>query len=112
VDIICKAAKAYFFKFMELTENGCMEDMTVPVTADSPDSDVMKCFCILSINIEKPEDETRTGYQLECGCDWEPEHGMEIDILDGRPVYLGPYEGNSPWDECDAENEWNFINAI
>ncbi len=112
VDIICKAAKAYFFKMLEEVGEDDLEDMTVPITADSSNSDIMKCFCVSTIMIEEPEDETRIAYRLECGCDWEIEHGMEIDILDGTPVYVGPYEEVSPWKEIDTTDEWNFINAI
>ena len=41
--------------------------------------------------VESPQDPTRIGYQLECNCDWEEEHGMEIDILDNKLVYLSSY---------------------
>lgn len=48
--------------------------------------------------VTAPED-GRVGYSLELGCDWEPEHGLEWTILDGKVKYVGPYESTSPWDD-------------
>lgn len=32
---------------------------------------------------------------LECECDWEPEHGLQIVFRDGRTVTkVGPYDGH------------------
>ena len=32
---------------------------------------------------------------LECNCDWEPEHGLQIVLEDGRDVVkVGPYDGH------------------
>ena len=54
-----------------------------------------------------PADPSRIGYQLACNCDWEEEHGMEIDVLDGKLVYLCEYGGESPWDN-HTDEEWNY----
>ena len=33
---------------------------------------------------------------LECNCDWEPEHGLQIVFRDGATVTkVGPYDGHS-----------------
>ena len=44
-------------------------------------------------------------------CDWEEEHGIEIDILDGKLVYLSEYGGESPWED-HSDEEWNFAACI
>ena len=32
---------------------------------------------------------------IECGCDWEPEHGLELVLEDGaRVTKVGPYDGH------------------
>jgi hypothetical protein len=32
---------------------------------------------------------------IECECDWEPEHGLQIVLRDGRTVSkVGPYDGH------------------
>ena len=111
IETICQAAKAYCLKFMELAGDVIEEDMTVPITAETPAKEILKCFAPTILVIQNPKDDTKTGYQFECGCDWEIEHGMEIDILDDKVVFLGPFEGRSPWHEYD-ESEWNFVNSI
>ena len=39
---------------------------------------------------------TSGGYvSVECECDWEPEHGLQIVFRDGRTVTkVGPYNGH------------------
>ena len=111
LEIICKGAKAYCLDFMELAEGDWDEELTIPVNADTPPLDMLKCFRPQMLVIEKPANENKIGYQLECSCDWEIEHGMEIDILDNKVVYLSLFSGYSPWYEYD-NNEFNYINQI
>ncbi|MDE5854076.1 MAG: hypothetical protein K2H19_03335, partial [Ruminococcus sp.] len=103
VETICKGAKAYCLDFMEMTEGDFEEDMTIMVTPETPAIEIMKCFKPTVLIVEKPDDENITGYKLECSCDWEIEHGMEIDILDEKVVYLSSFNGYSPWDYEDDE---------
>ena len=37
---------------------------------------------------------------------YDKQNGIEIDILDGRLVYLGEYVGESPWTDHSKES-WN-----
>ena len=37
---------------------------------------------------------------------YDQQNGIEIDILDGRLVYLGEYVGDSPWTDHSNES-WN-----
>ncbi len=48
----------------------------------------------------------RIGYQLSGNCDWEEDHGIEIEILDGKLVYLSEYSGGSSWVD-HSEKSWN-----
>lgn len=111
IDVICRAAKAYCLKFMEIAESDFEEEMTVQITSETPAKELLKCFTPTTLIVEEPENDSKIGYQLECNCDWEIEHGMEIDILEERVVYLGTFDGYSPWLEYD-ESEWNFVNSI
>jgi hypothetical protein len=45
---------------------------------------------------------------LELNCDWEPEHGLEWIVRDGRVLYVGGFMGGNPWAEYDAKASWNF----
>lgn len=35
-------------------------------------------------------------FHIEGECDWEPEHGLEITISDGKILYVGPYNDYGP----------------
>ena len=85
--------------------------MKISVTAETPALEMLKCFRPQMLVIKKPKDENRIGYQLECRCDWEIEHGMEIDILDNKVMYLSSFNAYSPWLEYDTD-ESNYINQI
>lgn len=113
IDAICRAARKYCIEFLE--DIGGAEfneiEMTIPVDESTPAKEMLKCFEIGSLSVETPQDPSRIGYQLSGNCDWEEEHGIEIDILDGKLVYLGEYIGESPWTEHLDEN-WNYAAHI
>ena len=111
VETICKGAKAYCLDFMEIASGDWDEELTIPVTSETPPLEILKCFRPQMLVIEKPDDENRIGYQLSCCCDWEIEHGMEIDILDNKVVYLSSFNGYSPWRKYVID-EYNYINKI
>lgn len=111
VETICRGAKAYCLDFMEIADGDWDEELTIPVTAETPAPEMLKCFKPTLLIVEKPNDENIIGYQLECCCDWEIEHGMEIDILDNKVVYLSSFNAYSPWLEYDT-SEYNYINQI
>lgn len=112
IDTICRAAKRYCIEFLE--EIGGAElneiNMTIQVDEDTPPRDMLKCFYCALI-VDAPEDPSRIGYQLSGNCDWEEEHGIEIDILDGKLVYLSEYAGQSPWDD-HSDEDWNYAAHI
>ena len=47
--------------------------------------------------IEQPKDSSVIGFSVEFSCDWEPEHGMEWTVRNGRALYVGDFMGISPW---------------
>lgn len=110
LETICRGAKAYCLDFMELAEGDWDEELTIPVNSETPVLDMLKCFAPTVFIVPEPDDENITGYQLECRCDWEIEHGMEIDILANKVVYLSSFNGYSPWDYEDDIS--NYINKI
>ncbi|MBQ6293938.1 MAG: hypothetical protein IJK77_08730 [Lachnospiraceae bacterium] len=99
IDANCRAAKKYCIEFLDdiggASENDI--DLTVLIDENTPPRELLKCFEIGSLSVETPKDPSRIGYQLSGNCDWEEEHGIEIDILDGKLVYLGEFAGESPW---------------
>ena len=55
-------------------------------------------------------DENITELNLSGSCKWEREHGIQICILGDKLVYLGAFEGKSPWNDFRPDDEWNFAN--
>ena len=111
LESICEAAKLYCNDFRDAIGDDLADEMTVPIDADSPASEIMKCFTPAVLVIEEPADPSRIGYQLECNCDWEEEHGMEIDILDNKLVFLSEFTGDSPWGD-HTDQSWNYALQI
>ena len=65
--------------------------------------DYAQARCLI---VEAPKDAEKIAFGVELGCRWEPEHGMEWTINDGRILYVGDYIGVSPWyDERVYEKE-------
>ena len=110
IETIGRAAKCYCLKMKALwAETGEEYDevVSLPVSENTPDKDMLKHCTISGMTIEAPEDEKRIGFQLDGSWDWEQEHGLEIIILDDKVLYLGMFEDHSPWFSY-VPDEWNF----
>ncbi len=112
LEIICKGAKAYCLDFLDMDIDVYGKDMTIPVNADTPPLEMLKCFRPTDLYVQEPEDLNKIGYQIGCDCDWEIEHGMEIDILDDKVLYLSLFNGYSPWLEYEDDDDENYINRM
>lgn len=113
IDAICRAAKKYCLDFLDAIGGAEMNEvnLTIPVDEDTPPIEMLRCIDVGSLAVGVPKDPSRIGYQLSGNCDWEEEHGIEIDILDGRLVNLSEFSGYSPW--ADYSNEdWNWAAHI
>lgn len=45
--------------------------------------------------VGRREDDGKVYISLECGCDWEPEHGLQIVFKEGEWVNkIGPFDGH------------------
>lgn len=110
VEKICKAAKAYCLFFLEECD-GSEEDLPFKVTKDTPAEEILKCIQPSCLIINAPEGDG-VGIHLECNCDWEIEHGMELTLLDGELLYCGSFVDARPWYEYDKDEDWNFANKI
>ena len=111
VDDICQAAKLFCLDFQDSIGEDLSEEMTVPIYEDTDPYEILKNISPSSMQVDSPEDPERIGYQLECNCDWEVEHGMEIDILDNKLVFLSEFCGESPWGDHTDES-WNYATQI
>lgn len=107
---IYEAAKRYCLFFIDLCGDAWDYDdydMQIRVTKDTPAEDMRSEIRPNVFIVDTPKDE-RIGFHIECDCSWEPEHGLEITILDGKLVYLGGFEDSSPWANYAKDDEWNF----
>ena len=78
-----------------------MREYFDPMAPEVPESvseetvlDYVRVNCLI---IKKPKDFGTIGFEVEFCCDWEPEHGMEWTVRDGRALYVGDFMGISPW---------------
>lgn len=113
VNAIWEAAKRYCLFFMDLCGEKWDDwnEMSFKVTEDTPAVKIKSEIFPGCLIIDEPEDE-RVGFHIECNCSWEPEHGLEITILDGKLVYLGAFESRYAWSKFKPDEEWNFVNVI
>ena len=49
-----------------------------------------------------PMPENETGYGIECDCPWEPEYQCMILIRNDKVLYVGPSDGDTPWQDEDS----------
>lgn len=112
VKAIWEAAKRYCLHFKDICgdEWDDWNEMNIEVTRETPAERLKSEIYPTVLIVDKPKDE-RIGFHLECNCSWEPEHGLEITILDGKLVYLGAFESRGAWSRFDPDDEWNFVNG-
>ncbi len=64
--------------------------------------DVISLLTSPCLTAELPEDDCdEIGYEIDADCPWEPEHQCSMIIRSGEVKYVGPCEGNTPWDDDD-----------
>ena len=112
---VCEAAKRYCLFFIDLCREAAGERFDPadlpPVDKDTPVSEMYRYFNISTVEFEVPENGEIPALNLSGGCEWEPEHGIQICILGDKVVYLGAFEGCSPWKKFSDDDEWNFVNG-
>lgn len=113
---ICEAAKRFCLAFLRTEKDAQGEDFAVTeeyhrVTKDTPAEDVMQMCQFDSLYIDEIEDERQLYFTLGGNCDWEIEHGLEADVLDGKLFYLGGYEqisADSEYYRTGIGKQWNY----
>lgn len=85
IEDICKAAISYSEGFCEMVgqEPPKIEKMR----------DILQYIEFGSMLVDEPEDNLIPVVHLTGGCEWEPEHGIEVIIRNGELIYLGAYNG-------------------
>lgn len=112
IDAFCDMAIKYC-KFM-IEEWGDFSDIYGDISNDInkciPEDivrrDILKYISRPHLYVFPPEKD-ETGYNVECDCVWEPEHGLDLIIRGDRVLYVGQSEGLGAWAD-DEEYEWDY----
>ncbi|MEU5961976.1 hypothetical protein ABZ777_12305 [Micromonospora parva] len=93
-DSVLKAAAPAIFDYYQDVVSEAT-DGAVPVTISNPD-EVWAHIHPVEAAVERDSFRDQHVYvTVECNCDWEPEHGLQIVLRDGRAVTkVGPYDGH------------------
>lgn len=106
VDKICERACAYHKFMLEEWNEEFVEEINEKIPTDVAGRDILKYIENPKMFIFEPEGDG-IGYVIEGRCEWEPEHGICIIILDDKLKDVGPAEGLSPWSN-DSEFEREY----
>lgn len=100
IDRICERTSAYHRYMLEEWDEDFVEEINEKVPCDASGRDMLNYIQQPTLFILPPQGEG-TGYTVEGQCEWEPEHGIDIIILDDDLRYVGSAEGFEPWDDDD-----------
>ncbi len=111
---LLKATAAYALEYVE--EYGWEDpDDEWDFTENSPIEDILKYVFPVAITITPPkecvEEDAPPAIDMELSCVWELEHGLEWMIRDGEVLYVGSYDGVSPWRDL-SNKAGNYIDRV
>ncbi len=94
-----KRLRKYIFRYYKDFEKYLFED-EIAEMGIIDENTVFEHICIYSVIVEKECRQERIEFYVEGGCDWEPEHGLEITFSNGKILYTGSFEDNPPYVSC------------
>ena len=92
VDRLCKYCIRYCEEMRDVLDE---EDMEVPDGIKG--REILSYITPSVLIIEEKCDESIIEFHVECDCDWEIEHGLEITIKDNKILYVGSYDDMPPY---------------
>ena len=92
VDRLCKYCIRYCEEMRQLYDE---EEIDVPEGIAG--REILSYITPSVLIIDEKCDENMIEFHVECGCDWECEHGLEITIKDNKILYVGSYNGMPPY---------------
>lgn len=111
VDDFCNRAVEYYeFMREEWEEYEIFEDISDEIEQTMPEDiegrEILKYISSPQMFIFVPQGDM-VGYNVECECVWEPEHGLDWIIRGNKTLYVGQAEGLGAWAD-DEEYESVF----
>ena len=98
-------AKFMLYMYEEWKAMGIYDDITRDIepviNGYKEGNSLLKYLTKPGLYIEVPENIDEIGYVIQTECPWEPEHMCAIVIRENELKYVGPSEGNTPWDDDD-----------
>lgn len=91
VERLCKYCIRYCEEMREL-----IGEDEVEVPANIKGKEILSYIEPSVLIIDEACDESIIEFHVECECDWEEEHGLEITIKDNKIIYVGSYDGMPP----------------
>jgi hypothetical protein len=111
---ILRAAERYVVQYCEDAIAHLGADERPDITLEKP-GDVWKHVRLgFEMMVHRRDDgdaEDGVYFSLECNCDWEPEHGMQLVIRDGRAVTkVSDYNGHLT--NADAYDDRKLVGVV
>lgn len=104
---VFRQAEPHIFKYYEEMNSACWEPGDPEfLVIESPD----RIWDHVQIGTEPMVSRRAYGdkavyVSFECGCDWEPEHGLQIVLRNGNTlVKVGPYDGHLTHSDAFADS--------
>lgn len=91
----------YIIRYCEDYREFFDDEVQIPVHVEGVQ--IIEYFVPSVLIVEKPDDPSIIGFHVECGCDWEVEHGLEFTIKDNKILYTGPFDAMPAWDQDRLE---------
>ncbi len=98
MDSICRAMLDFCLENID-DRNGFL----VPLSQETEPKEILRCIVPKRFTVMEPLDADVAAWQMECEAEHEPDHVIEIDVRDGKLVYLGCYFNGSPWRNYDGD---------
>ena len=105
IDMLCDRLNQYYhFMLNAWQEIGLYENIVASINSKMSNNNtphaILQHISPQTMLIEHPK-QAIPAYSLECNCDWEPEHGVEIIIRENEILYAGQPTMLGPW--CDTK---------
>ena len=104
-DYLCNMPESTLLRLCTYSIRYCEEFRSILMPEDMPvpehisGKQILEYFRPNVLIVERPEDPSVIGFHVECGCDWEPEHGLEFTIKDDKILYVGSFDDMPAWSE-------------
>jgi hypothetical protein len=98
IENLCNSSIRYCEWIIENSEDVYEDgDEIIIIPENIKSRDILEFIKPSVMIIYQPLDHSIAAFSMELNCDWEPEHGMEWVIKDEKILYVGSFDGISPW---------------